>query len=364
MNEASFSMNFLGYNNEGIAAQITIRGESFDHFTANINALLGKYPSLGGMDILTPQPVDRALRPQKVHVAAWLRGETSDKSGKVFPCVFLYGDAQWLQYSVATIYYEDLNKLPDQVNWEEARSVGNGAPPVDKARNYWNVCDFNILLVPKIQPDGEVEMGRTGKPRMRFFGVVDGDGNIMSHPEPPAQQAQSPQYASQPAGRTQPPLMKNQPTQNNGVASNDALHPYAVAYDEMEDTLEDETKGFVCRMRQLDRASEGVLTVDGSNADGTRRVGQYEYLAGVIDQLGKQMTGYGDMHKEVLTFILGRPIHKGALPGDRMRVLFDEIWEGNKGRGNPKMQVQSRDIMASVHYLVRNIYDEHGLAFD
>ena len=317
-------------------------------------------------------PTLRISRYARASFALWagyaVRQTTATNQGGCYRACSSTVTHRGSEYAVCTIYQEQLPKLPSEVNWEEAQSVGNAAIPVDKARNRWHACDFTIMMAPRIGQDGEPEKTTNGRVRYRFVDVLDADGNAPPQLEAPAQAqerpqaAQNQQYAPQPQQRTQPalaptPQQRHQPAQAEDYADG-LLTPYTTAFDEMEESLEDEVKGFVRRMRQLDRASTEVLGTDMVKPDGKRQVGQYEFLAGTIDSLGKSMTGYGGMHKQVLSFILGRPISKNARPGDRLRVMFEEIWEGNANRPNPNLLQASRDTMAVIHYLVRNIYDE------
>lgn len=366
MQEAGLSINFHAYTGEGLQTQVTIRGATPEEFFANTSAFFGKYPQLGGLGIMLMNPPEGSLKPKRFHIIGWMRGETTNRNdpNDPNPAVYLYCDVPQMQWAICTVYKEDLDKLP--INWQNARNAGGSPPPADRARSQWVDCDFHIAMYPEFDHEGNPKKNDRGTVKFRFGGCINEDGSpretVATSPVMPVQPVQAPQTNAQRAAAPVPQQVGNRapaPTQRPVQATQAPLVPdnlgmMATIFDNLRHSLSAEVVNFVTRMRALDADRVSVLTVDGVKEDGTRKIGQYEFLCGVIDTLTKEVAGIEGLHKEILSIVYGRPIWRESRPGSATRAFFDEIWPGTADRANPNMNMDSRDAVVSIAYLAYN----------
>ena len=136
------------------------------------------------------------------------------------------------------------------------------------------------------------------------------------------------------------------------------LDTVANLFDRTKHQLDEKVVSLVNRMRALDADRIATLSIDGVKPDGSRKIGQYEFLCGVVDTLTNDVAQIDGRHQEILSFIFGRPIHHEDRPASAARMLFDEIWYGSADRPNPNVRKDSQDAVVSIAYIVQNELEE------
>lgn len=354
MNEAGFSTNFHVYNGEGLPMQFTIRGQDFREFQANLTAFFQRYPQLGGSEMLLREQPDNAIRSMTFRIVGWLRGDTEDKYNpdKLNPCVYLYGALPHLEYSVATVYTEKLGLLPAEVDWREARSIGNQAPMVEKARPKWNSCDFEIVLVPQFDVTGAVVKNKNGKPRYKFSHVVGFEAPDDAQPVQPV--AVSSDHEVDFGGSRQGTANSTKNLQEKSLSNElEALSAYAYAFHNETVNPSKALMNLCRRLQEMDKSSARKMSV-ARMENGQRKAGQYEFVAGLIDNIAGE-----SMHMQVLSLLLGRPVTNDPahLPSDGLRSFIEEIWPGNKTKSNDKFNSETQSLVKEAISICRVIED-------
>lgn len=349
MSESKFSMNFHAYNGEALPVQVTVRGDTFDEFNANVRAFFGQYPQLGGLDMLLREAPEGSLMSKRYRIVGWLRGYTEDnRNGSERPCVYLYSDLPNVEYKVATVYEEDLGKLPASVDWRRARSVGQQAPMVDKARNQWNACDFKIVLVPRFNFEGKPVLGKNGKPSYKFSHVEGMEGAATDNVT--GDDADFGMGQNSGTARETDRAVAAQ-----AESKREALSVFARIMHDPDIQIPKPVSALIQRVTKMDRESQYRMSVNRTE-NGEQKRGQYEFLCGMIDSLAAQTLNTQDeFHGPVLSALCGRPVTKDDLPGSGLRTLIDEIWPGNKTKKNENLVPATVDALRDLIRLVYRI---------
>lgn len=327
MNEAAFSTNFHVYNGDGLPMQFTIRGVDFEDFQTNLWMFFERYPHLGGANLLLRDQPEKAMRSMTFRIVGWLRGDTKDKydPNKIRPCVYLYGNLPHLDYSVATVYEEKLSLLPTEIDWKNARSVGNMAPMVAMAKTSMHPCDFQIVLEPQFDLSGAPVKNKNGKISYKFARVVNSSES--GHVD--GGQGEDVDFGPN-GNKTEEATRKTE--QKINQSAKDDLMVFAHVFSNPKVKISSDLMNLCNRLKNLDTSSSRKMSV-ARVENGEHKQGRYNFLAGLIDSLAGE-----PMHNKVLSMLLGRPITGNAedLPGDNLGVFIEEIWPGSKTRTNEK----------------------------
>lgn len=334
MNEAGFSTNFHVYNGDGMPMQFTIRGSDFEEFDRNLRMFFGRYTQLGSIDLLLREQPENSVRPWRIHVIGWIRGDTKDKydPNKIRPCVYLYSDLPQLEYSAATVYEEKLSLLPKEIDWRNARSVGNMAPMVSMAKHQMEKCDFHILMEPQFDASGAIQRNKNGKVTYRFTRVI-------SENESGDSSTEDVDFGSGSNNKTAESVRVAEQSMNQGA--NEELLLYAHAFSNSNVKISKNLIALSNRLRDLDRSSSRKMSV-ARVENGEHKQGRYNFLCGILDTLANE-----NVHDKVLSLLLGRPVNSqhDNLPGDGLAPFMEEIWPGSQKKTNEKFNVDVQSIV-------------------
>lgn len=340
MNEAGFSTNFHVYNGDGMPMQFTIRGNDFEEFERNLRVFFDRYTQLGSVDLLLREQPENSVRALRFRVIGWIRGDTKDKydPNKIRPCVYLYANMPHLEYAAATVYEEKLFMLPPEVDWRNARSVGNMAPMVAMAKNQMEKCDFEILMEPQFDVTGALQKNKNGKVSYRFSRVISGNDSGESDSHDVDFGSGSNNKTAESVAKTEKSLSKS---------PQDELMAFVRAFGSSNVQMSKNLTALCNRLRELDRSSGRKMSV-ARVENGEHKQGRYNFLCGILDTLAGE-----NVHDRVLSFLLGRVVNSDAnnLPGDALSVFIEEIWPGSSKKTNEKFNADVQSIVKEAIHL-------------
>lgn len=390
--EKAFVLWFNAFTGDGLPISLTVRADAFSELQKHLADVEKKYPNLGSFGLLFAEPPAKKVAPSEFHITGWLRGETNDVRGTgTKPCVYLYSDIPHLDFKVTSVFFEQLWKLPPEIDWKNKRSVGNQAPlrSLAQRQNILVPCDMKIVMVPRFDYEGNPVMNKTGNSvAMAFSHVVGYDpeppeiqttetDGARNKPQAPARQQEAP--ARQPApntgtgacpvchapagkphatgctnagGGSKPTAKATASTSRQVDAGLDELAYFAGITNDFTIEIPDEIVPFVSRVRDSDRSSRGqTLTVSRPATDTEKaKVGQYEFLCGIIDNI----VGV-KLHGEVLSFLTGRVVSKESPLGANCRWMLDETYAGKKDKPNERFNQATVDILNKIGAFVLSL---------
>ncbi len=113
----------------------------------------------------------------RVAVTGWVRGETADGA----PCVYLYG-ASHLQYRVATVWEEDIEKLPFGDEALVEKPIPGSAPKREFAIKHGVFHEYKgTIILVKV---GETEEGSPRYRFVRWVGYEPGNRQVEERKKP------------------------------------------------------------------------------------------------------------------------------------------------------------------------------------
>lgn len=157
------------FNPDGLRVEFTDTFGSLQQFAASLQGM-----QAAGWKVT--EPVGNA-KEKVARITGFVLASSEDKKlGKYMPSVLLFSD--YGQYAQATAYHEHLEQLPVDLAAKGIKTWDGAGITRDDAskKGYMNKCDFEIILTPKLNMDGEPVTNEKGYVQYKF-GSVKGAGS-------------------------------------------------------------------------------------------------------------------------------------------------------------------------------------------
>ncbi len=315
--EAKFSANFSLFNPDGLKVQFTIReDDQVKHF----QLLQSQLDQLSRSGWRVTEPTGNTKQ-KLLHVVGWVLGEAEDKRAATFkPCVHLY--AEYGEFKQATVYAEKLDELPIKIG---AAKKWDGAAP-DKAsaakRGVMNHCDFDVMLDPILQTDGNPKMNDKGFVQYKYGNVKgaaqtapaanDGTDFTLADVEEQDPDLWKPNtYSKKPAAAAKPQAFV--------WPVSEEMLSIAAGVIQMNELQGDGAKLLTYITKQHHNSNGKRMSTSGTNkTTGKETGGQYGFIASLLDKR------YGsNSHRMILSALCGEEITGDNAPGYAVKELID-----------------------------------------
>lgn len=319
MTESKFSANFKLYNSDGLAVQFTVRE---DDQAKHFQLLQSQLEVLSRSGWRVTEPTGNTKQ-KLLHVVGWVLGEAEDRRSAGFrPCVHLY--AGYGEFKQCTVYVEKLDELPIDIS--KARKWDGAAP--DKAsaakRGVMNHCDFDVMLDPILQTDGNPKMNDKGFVQYKYGNVKgaasaapaanDGTDFTLADVEeqnPDGDLWKPNTYSKKPAAAAKPQVFV--------WPVSDEMLSIAAGVIQMHELQGEGAKLLTYITKQHHNSNGKRMSTSSTNkTTGKETGGQYGFIASLLDKR------YGsNSHRMILSALCGEEITGDNAPGFAVKELID-----------------------------------------